>query len=73
MLCFCEAWVTAGFTPLAPEGAFGTVPCAAPQVMYGAVLRLLTGPVESLNTFMKGMDAAELMQLSAPEPGYQIV
>ena len=39
----------------------------------GAVLRLLTGPVESLTTFMKGMDAAELMQLSPPEPGYQIV
>lgn len=38
----------------------------------GAVLRLLKGPPETLTPFLKGLDAAELMSLPAPEPGYRL-
>ena len=39
----------------------------------GAVLRLLIGPAELLTPMLKGLDAAELMALAAPEAGYEVV
>lgn len=38
----------------------------------GAVLRLLTGPVERLSPMMGGLDAAELAALEAPDPTYRL-
>ena len=38
----------------------------------GAVLRLLTGPVESLQPLMKGLSAAKLIALPPPEAGYHV-
>jgi tetratricopeptide (TPR) repeat protein len=39
----------------------------------GAVLRLLSSPAELLTPMLKGLDAAELMSLGAPEAGYEVV
>jgi hypothetical protein len=38
----------------------------------GAALRRLKGPAERLNGLLNGLDAAELMTLSEPEPGYEV-
>jgi hypothetical protein len=38
----------------------------------GAALRQLVGPASMLTPMMKGLDAAELMRLEAPEPGYEV-
>ena len=38
----------------------------------GEVLRLLTGPAASLQPLMKGLSAAKLMALPAPEAGYGV-
>ena len=37
----------------------------------GAVLRRLTGPAELLTPLLGGRDAAELMAMREPEPGYE--
>ena len=39
----------------------------------GAALRLLTGPAELLTPMLKGLDAAEVMAMGAPEAGYECV
>ena len=39
----------------------------------GEALRQLAGPASSWTRLMKGMDAAELMSLPAPEAGYQVI
>ena len=38
----------------------------------GAVLRLLKGPAEKLSPLLKGLDAAELMALPAPDASYEV-
>ena len=38
----------------------------------GAVLRLLSGPVELLTPMLKGLDAAELMAMAPPEAEYKV-
>ena len=39
----------------------------------GAALRRLKGPAGKLTRLLKGLDAAELMALGAPEAGYEVV
>ena len=39
----------------------------------GEALRQLAGPASSWTRLMKGLDAAELMSLPAPEAGYQVI
>jgi hypothetical protein len=39
----------------------------------GGALRLLKTPAELLTPMLKGLDAAELMAMGAPEAGYEVV
>jgi hypothetical protein len=39
----------------------------------GVALRQLTGPAEMLTPLLDGLDAAEMMAMGDPDPGYQVV